>query len=75
MFLEWSKLKLMLNFVSDYLTILHVDKFRVPEIVNPLFNICYFCESVYSHGCVIWIMTLCCSVLGGYQCSQCNILP
>ena len=48
----------MLNFVSDYLTILHVDEFRVPEIVNPLFNICYFCESVYSHSCVLDYDTL-----------------
>lgn len=48
----------MSDFVSDYLKVLHVDKFRVPEIVNPLFNICYFYESVYSDDCVLDYDTL-----------------
>jgi len=30
----------------------------VPEIVNPLFNICYFRGSVYSHGGVLDYDTL-----------------
>jgi len=57
-FLESSKLKLILNFISDYVKVLHVDKFHVPEIVNPLFNICYLCGSVYSHGGVLDYDTL-----------------
>lgn len=43
----------MSNCISDYVKILCVDKFHVPEIVNPLFNICYFHGSVYSHGGVL----------------------
>jgi len=38
--------------------VLHVDKFHVPEIVNPIFNICYFHGSVYSHGGVLDYDTL-----------------
>jgi hypothetical protein len=44
--------------MSDYVKVLHVDKFHVPEIVNPLFNICYFHGSVYSHGGVLDYDTL-----------------